>query len=173
MGAAADVEITSSRFGPHHGPQSAMLAGLDGYGGYSGSKVHLDFVPEGCPTCHMADAYGKQSGGHSMNMGHQYHGHEEPNVAGCISCHSELEEEETFDRGGVITDVNALMAELKAALLAKGFITESDSVVTGTYTSEEAGAIWNYRLVLEDKSHGIHNPAYTKFLLNTALDVLE
>jgi len=162
MGAAADVEITSTRFGPHHGPQSAMLAGLDGYGGYSGSNVHLDFVPEGCPTCHMADAYGKQAGGHSMVMAYEYHGHEEPNVAGCIPCHADLE---TFDRNGVITEVEELLAELKGLLVAQGLLTESDSTV--------AGAVWNYKLVTEDKSKGIHNPAYTKFLLNTAIDALQ
>ena len=165
-----EVKITSTRFGPHHGPQSTMLFGLAGYGEYTGSSGH-SLIKDTCTTCHMADAYGKQAGGHTWSMAYEYHGHEVPNVAGCQTCHSDIED---FDVNGAVTEIEALMEELNNLLLAEGLITESGSAVTGTYTSAQAGALWNYRTVaLEDRSHGVHNPGYAKFLLETALDALK
>ncbi len=165
-----DVEITSTRFGPHHGPQSSMLAGVGGYGEYNGPNVHLDTIPDGCTTCHMADAYGKQAGGHTMSMAYEYHGSEMQNLAGCESCHSDIE---SFDRNGLQTEVQALIDELKDLLVAEGLLTESGSGVTGTFSSEQAGALWNYKTVTEDRSLGIHNPQFAKFLLQTAIDALK
>ena len=166
-----DVEITSTRFGPHHGPQSTMLAGLAGYGDYNGTTVHYDMISDGCVTCHMADAYGKQAGGHTMVMEYEYHGHEVPNTAACESCHGEIED---FDVDGTVTEIDALAEELKALLLGQGMLDEDGYAIPGTYTSAEAGALWNYRtVVIEDRSHGIHNPAYAKFLLQTGIDTLK
>jgi len=166
----SDVEITSTRFGPHHGPQSTMLAGLAGYGDYNGSTTHYDMVADGCVTCHMADAYGKQAGGHTMTMEYEYHGNEVASTAGCESCHGEIED---FDIDGSVTEVEALTEELKALLTAQGLIDEGGSGITGTFTSEEAGALWNYKTVTEDRSKGVHNPAYAKFLLQTGIDALK
>jgi len=165
-----DVEVTSIRYGPHHGPQSTMLTGLAGYGEFKGSSVHAA-VPDGCVTCHMADAYGKQAGGHTFNMAYEYHGHETPNLAGCKMCHGD--NIESFDRNGLQTEVEELMAEAKALLIAEGLLGEDNYAIEGTYTSEQAGALWNYRTVLEDRSLGIHNPQFTKALLQTAIDALK
>lgn len=165
-----DVEITTSRYGPHYGPQSSMLLGVGGYGEYTGSKVHYDYVSNGCVDCHMADAYGAQAGGHTMKMGYEYHDALRPNLAACESCHSDIE---SFDRNGVQSEVAALDAQLEALLIANGLITESGSVVTQTVSSAQAGAIYNWKWVHGDGSNGIHNPAYTKFLLQTAIDALE
>ena len=164
-----DYEITSTRFGPHHGPQSTMVAGLAGYGDYDGSSVHYNAVAEGCVSCHMADAYGKQAGGHTFAMGYEYHGALRPNLAGCESCHSGIE---SFDHNGAQTEIEALLEEVRELLVAQGLITETGSGIAGTFSSEQAGALWNYKTVEEDRSLGIHNPAYTEFLLQTAIDAL-
>ncbi|MFC1873998.1 hypothetical protein ACFLYX_01715 [Chloroflexota bacterium] len=165
-----DVEITSTRFGPHHGPQSTMLAGLAGYGNYSGSKVHMA-VTDGCVGCHMASAYGKQSGGHTMGMAYEYHEAEVQNTAGCQGCHGEIED---FDIDGAMTEIEELGEELRVLLEGAGMITSSGSAVVGTYSSAQAGALWNYRMViLEDRSGGVHNPAFAKFLLKTGIDALK
>ncbi len=164
-----DVEITSTRFGPHHGPQSTMLMGIGGYGEFKGTSVHAA-VPDACTTCHMADAYGKQAGGHTMTMAYEYHGNEIANVAGCESCHSDIE---GFDHNGLQTEVQGLVDELKALLVAEGLITESGSGITGTFTSAQVGALWNYKTITEDRSLGIHNPQFTKALLQTGIDALK
>jgi len=168
---AGDVEITSTRFGPHHGPQSSMLAGVGGYGEYSGSNVHYDSVDNGCITCHMSDAYGKQAGGHTMNVTYEYHGSTSESLNGCIECHEDIE---SFDRGGLQTEVEELLAEAHELLVEQGMIDgESGSGITGTFTSEQVGALWNYKTVEEDRSMGVHNPKFTKFLLETAIEALQ
>jgi len=169
---AEDVTFTSSRYGPHHGPQSTLLAGIGGYGEYTGTTVHYSLVEDTCVTCHMADAYGKQAGGHTMSMAYEYHENEVQNVAGCATCHGD--DVEDFDIDGAMTQIEELGNELNVLLLDAGMITSSGSAVPGTYTSAQAGALWNYRMVmLEDRSGGVHNPAYAKFLLQTGIDALE
>jgi len=147
-----------------------MLIGTGGYGDYKGSKVHYDYTTDGCVECHMATPYGAQAGGHTMGVGYEYHGALRPNLAACDSCHSDIED---FDRNGVQTEVQALLDELEELLVAQGLITEEGSGIKGTFSSEQAGALWNYKTVEEDRSLGIHNPAYTKFLLQTAIDTLK
>ncbi len=147
-----------------------MLFGLAGYGEYTGSSGH-SLIEDTCTTCHMADAYGKQAGGHTMSMAYEYHGHEVANVAACGSCHSDVED---FDVNGTVTEIQALADELQGLLLAEGLLDEDGYAVTGTYTSAQAGALWNYRMVvLEDRSGGVHNPGYAKFLLETGIDALK
>ena len=165
-----DVENTSSRFGPHHGPQSTMLFALAGYGDYTGSSGH-SMIEDTCTTCHMASAYGKQSGGHTMSMAYEYHEHEVQNTAGCQSCHTDVED---FNVNGALDEIAALGDELKVLLVREGLLAESGSAIPGTYTSAQAGALWNYRMViLEDRSGGVHNPGFAKFLLETGIDALK
>ena len=165
-----DYEITSTRFGPHHGPQSTMVAGLAGYGDYNGSNVHYNAVADGCVTCHMASAFGKQAGGHTMNMGYEYHEALVPNLAGCASCHSGIE---SFDHNGAQTEIETMLEEVKELLVAQGLITKTGSGIAGTFSSEQAGALWNYKTIEEDRSLGVHNPGFAKFLLQTAIDALK
>lgn len=173
----ADVEITSIRFGPHYGVQSSILLGVGGYGEYTGSNVHYDAVDNGCISCHMTDAgaFGKKAGGHTFKPSYETEENEEivtvDYLAGCQKCHEDIE---TFDRNGVQTEVQAMFDELQGLLVAKGIIdSETHLAIEGTYTSEQAGALWNYRTVYGDRSLGVHNPGFTKFLLQTAIDALK
>ncbi len=165
-----EVDITSNRWGPHHGPQAAMLLGVGGYGAPSTASVHYSAIKDGCPVCHMAAAYGAQAGGHTMNMTYTLHGAVDDNVAGCLSCHSGLED---FDRNGVQTEIESMLDELHGLLLANGIMDQSGLAVTGKYTAAQAGALWNYLLVEEDRSEGVHNPQYAKALLQAAIDALK
>ncbi|MFC2059773.1 cytochrome c3 family protein [Chloroflexota bacterium] len=166
-----DVSIASTRYGPHHGPQSTMLAGTGGYGEYTGGSTHFDLIEDACVTCHMQSAYGKQAGGHTWSMAYEYHENEVQNTVACVTCHAEAD---SFDMGGAVTEIQALGEELNSLLIAQNLITSSGSAVPGTYTSAQAGALWNYRMViLEDRSGGVHNPGYAKFLLQTGIDALK
>jgi len=168
-----DFEVTSSRFGPHHGPQSTVLTGNLFYEvgtGYSNS-MHKD-VENGCVGCHMADAYGSQAGGHTFSMTYEYHGANAVWAAGCISCH------ETDDATHeAIEEWEAeylpLVAALDTLLQNAGILTASGSAVPGTYTNDVAGACWNYRTIaLEDRSMGIHNPKMVKKILQNSIAAL-
>ncbi|MHB8277845.1 MAG: hypothetical protein ACYDIA_09360 [Candidatus Humimicrobiaceae bacterium] len=167
----AAVEIKSTRYGPHHGPQSSMLLGVGGYGEYKGSNVHYDATKNGCIDCHMTDsAFGKQSGGHTLKMTYTFHEAETEFLAGCLKCHEDIE---SFDRNGVETEIAAMIEELRAHLVKDGLIDDKGAGIVGTFTADQAGALWNYKTVTEDRSNGLHNPGYAKFLLQTGIDALK
>lgn len=167
-----DVEIKSVRYGPHYGVQSTMLLGVGGYGEYKGSNVHYDATENGCISCHMTDsAYGKQAGGHTWRMAYEFHEEEVPFLAGCLKCHEDIE---SFDRNAVQTETAAMVEELHSLLVKQGLLDgETGTGIVGTFTSEQLGALWNYKTVVGDKSQGIHNPGYTKFLLETGIAALK
>ena len=49
-----------------------------------------------------------------------------------------------------------------------------DHPVVGKYEEAKGAALWNYILIgAEDASHGVHNPAYTKALLEASLAAFE
>lgn len=165
-------EITSGRWGPHHGPQSTVLTGNAFYevgSGYTNS-MHED-TENGCVGCHMADAYGSQAGGHTFSMTYEYHGADAVWAAGCIDCHgteddvhAAIEEWEP--------EFEALMTELADLLIAAGVYDPeggSGTAVAGTYTNDVAGAYWNFITLHEDRSNGIHNPKYSKKILDNTI----
>jgi len=145
------VKVTSTRFGPHHGPQSAILRGTGG--ATTGTPmVHYTMVSDTCVTCHMGSG-----ANHTFN----------PNIATCKTCHGTAT---NFNIGDTQTEVQALLDALEAKLLAANMLTADGYAVVGTYTAAKAGALWNWRTIsIEDKSLGVHNPAYTKALLNAGL----
>jgi hypothetical protein len=157
---AEDGVVTgiTSHWGPHHGPQSAMLLGVAG-GGVEGSpSAHYRLVENTCTACHMG-----ADGSHTF----------EPSVAACQECHDGAE---NFDIEGVQTEVQAMLDELGELLVAEGVLSEIGP--DGHPTVEEAPenvalALFNWIYVAhEDKSLGVHNPDYTMELLQAGLDAL-
>ena len=67
-------EGTSYRWGPHHGPQSNLFAGVAKSGAYelgSGyeNSWHTNNFTDACNTCHMANPPGDLIGGHTFSVG--------------------------------------------------------------------------------------------------------
>jgi hypothetical protein len=159
---AADgmVNVSSTHWGPHHGPQSAMLLGVGGAGEVEGEvSAHVDWVDDTCVTCHL------------VNHNHSF----APSLDACLECHEEAED---FDVEGVQTEVNELVAELQELLVAKGLLAgdeeEGFHPVVGDYPEAEAAALWNYiMIVIEDGSHGVHNTEYTIDLLEASIAALQ
>jgi hypothetical protein len=149
------IEITSTHWGPHHGPQSTMLLGLVG-GGVDGSpSAHALMVEDTCVSCHLGEG-----NTHSF----------EPAVSACTGCHAELED---FDLNGVQTEVEALAAELGEKLEAAGLLHDGHPN-PGTYPAAQAQAAWNWiMIVLEDGSNGVHNSAFTIAMLEAGLAAFE
>ena len=52
------------------------------------------------------------------------------------------------------------------------YIVINGSPVLGLYDFLDAQAAWNFILVEEDKSEGVHNPAYVEALLQNTIDAL-
>lgn len=181
--------VTSTRFGPHHGPQSTMLEGILGANiagstGYPGVASATHRTASSCVSCHMAPSTNPEIGAHSWV----------PSESVCVTCHtngapSELngytagmatlaqllanvvgeEYEEDVD-GNPVYDVDG--NPVGTGVVVNGIVVD-DRSQTGIFTTEEAQAAWNYITLLEDQSRGIHNPAYSRALLNNSIEALQ
>jgi hypothetical protein len=149
------VEVTS-RFGPHHGPQSDMLLGIAGAGDVTGApSSHYSMVQDTCVGCHM----GGEAAKHTF----------EPDVTTCVACHADAE---SFDVNGVQTTVTGKLDALQAELTTAGLLDAEGEIVAGNYPVAQANALWNYIYIkIEDKSLGVHNSKYTNALLDASLAV--
>jgi nitrate/TMAO reductase-like tetraheme cytochrome c subunit len=147
----------TSHWGPHHGPQSAMLLGVAG--SVEGKpSPHYSAVENTCVGCHMGDS-----------KSHTF----EPDVATCQGCHTDATD---FDIDGVQTETQTRLDELGKALVAKNVLSDITADGHPTVTEAPEGvatALYNWIYIAhEDKSKGVHNPAYTKALLDAAFAAL-
>jgi hypothetical protein len=158
FGEAVDgmIEVTSTHWGPHHGPQSAMLLGTGGAGVEGSPSSHATMVEDTCVSCHMGE-----TDDHTF----------EASVAACTACHADAED---FNVNGLQTEVQALLGEVEEALIAKGWLDEEGHPIVASIPEAEAAALWNWIYIArEDKSLGVHNPTYTYDLLEQALVALK
>jgi hypothetical protein len=158
--AAEDGMITgiSSHWGPHHGPQSSMLMGVAGAGAEGSPAAHATLVEDTCVGCHVGEG-----ANHSF----------EPTVAACQGCHADIED---FDFSGLQSEVQSKLDQIGEALVAEGVLSEigADGHPTVTEAPEDvATALFNWIYIAhEDKSMGVHNPAYTRAMLDAAAEAL-
>jgi len=153
--ADGNINVNSSHWGPHHGPQAAMILGIGGAGDVEGGpSFHGKFVEDTCVTCHIG-----------QNYSHTF----EPVEASCLECH-----DEDFDMGDEQDVVQGMIDELAELLKAKGLLDEEGHPVVGNYPAVEAQALWNYIFIaIEDSSLGVHNPGYTQDLLEASIESLQ
>jgi len=170
-----NIEV-SQYWGPHHGPQGDLVAGSNGYeydGYFYGNTGHGNVgMGNACIGCHMGNPsthVGYRVGGHSFNMVDE---ESDATLVGvCQECHPEAE---NFDYDGIQTEVEGLLEELDDLLVAAGLIDGSGYPISGTIADKNmAGAVFNYKLVEEDRSLGIHNPAYVIDLLESSIEYME
>ena len=163
----ATFEITSTHWGPHHGAQANVLAGIGfaeiaGTWSYPTSLAHTN-AGVTCVTCHMGE-YGDGDGGHTWNA----------NLTNCLGCHDGAPD---FNIGNVQTANQALLDELQALLLDQGVIewVEEDEAyepVPAVYTQVQAQAFFNWIGLTEDRSLGVHNPRYVEALLMNSIEAI-
>ncbi len=157
---AADgtINVSSTHWGPHHGPQAEMMLGVGGTSDVTGTpSPHYAQVTDTCVACHM--------GGDAAD--HTY----TPNVAYCQKCHSGATD---FNMDGAVAALQAKIATLKTALTSAGMLDKTGAVVVGKYPAAKAGALWNYLLVaVEDKSNGVHNMPYANALIDAAIAAMK
>ena len=157
--ADGNIAVTSTHWGPHHGPQSAMVLGQGG-SSKGNAGIHSILVKDTCVTCHVG-----------ANGSHTFHAVEDS----CLDCHQDAD---GFDIGGVQTKVAELIAEVGDLLMAKGLLDGDEEhgyhPVVGVYPAAEASALWDYIFIaIEDGSLGVHNADYTIDLLEAAKAALQ
>ena len=181
----------SSRFGPHHGPQTDLLAGTNAveYAMKMPTSRHLSVVTNSCVECHMQETPGSGSASHKVG-GHTFSlrwdagtpADESDDVLmteTCAECHGEIEEfnfgGEDYDRDGVVEGVQNEIEDLLetlALLLPPDGPTVTENVTPATHNLRQRKALFNYLFVEEDRSRGVHNPKYAAAILQASLDDL-
>ncbi|MDP8205046.1 MAG: cytochrome c3 family protein [Candidatus Electryonea clarkiae] len=167
------IDNGNSRFGPHHSPQADMFIGIGSYEipsdtvnnvvyTYNRSSTHQG-LDDGCVSCHMTTI--PRSDGVDPFYGHDF----AANIRGCTTCHPSATEFTDIDLGsGGMTGIDTKMATLLALI----GVDEGDLGDTTATTRAQREAGYAYMFVLEDQSHGAHNPEYAKSLLDNAIDYL-
>lgn len=155
--------ITSTHWGPHHGPQATLFQGIQGaeiagsvpYPAVASSTHRQD---ASCTSCHMTPLEPEDSPNHSWI----------PSDNACIQCHT------TVPTG--VTGLEADMIHLGELLEAAGSVHFEDGAwhpVKGTFPIAVAEASWNFLFIYEDMSNGVHNPAYAKALIRNSIEAIE
>jgi hypothetical protein len=171
--ASGRVTLTN-RWGPHHGPQSDMLIGTNGYeyAGYTYEQTnHRSATEDGCLDCHMKKPVNLRVGGHSFNMAFDDGTEAIVNTGACATCHGTLSD---FDLDGVQTETDSLVTDLRTRLVSAGLVSGSTGLPRPVVTSSDsAGAVWNYLLATEDRSKGVHNRKYIQGLLKSGISYIQ
>ncbi len=181
----ATAPITSSRWGPHHGAQSNVLAGAGAYAfpgvTYDGGHMHNTGIADGCLTCHMGSiATDNLAGGHTFRVVYPTSSGDRLNSKACVACHSAW-----TDATGITAVVTAQTAfeeklhEIRTILVAKGWMNDATGLLNASssaplaLTADERGAIWNYYMFEEDRSLSVHNPRYANAVIDATKTFLE
>lgn len=197
--------VTSSHWGPHHGPQSTFLEGIQGAHivgseSYDAPMSAKHRTNRSCTECHMSADDGGGNGAHTFIVTDN----------GCTGCHSsgiptevtgfvadmatlktllenvegwEYVYEEDAD-GDLVEDANGdpimvldvngdPVTRVAHAIVHDDHPNNGSQGEGATFTIKEAQAAWNYLLLLEDSSRGIHNPNYAKTLLKNSIEALQ
>jgi hypothetical protein len=187
-----------SSFGPHDSPTSDLLYGVNGwtYGKNIPSAGHRDSVTNSCMGCHMqtvasTDPGFLKAGGHSMEMSYQVVTNGVTNkvdlVAVCQQCHGGITTfnfpVQDYNGDGVIQgvqdEVQSLLNQLSQLMPPSGYVASGNYVADGkvktsvsTYTNMPARfleAAYNWQLVNNDGSKGVHNVPYAVGLLKASI----
>ena len=179
----------SDRFDAHHGPQTDMLFGENGYefgdSLITGLMTHGAVVKDACVTCHMAERGASNTPNHEFSLVDTTGGVDKDIVSGCIPCHGNITSfddvmaSSDFDGNGKVegvqTEIEGMLAKLATYLpkAADGsvnnrFLTSADSAAVRNKPNIVKG-IYTYYFVEEDKSMGVHNTKYAVALLSKAL----
>jgi hypothetical protein len=185
--ASVDSSITSSRWGPHHGPQADYLAGTGAApitgATYTSSHPHSTQIDDGCVHCHMAAGVdGQIVGDHSFEVSYLSGTSLRINSQACVECHTTWTSD-TLAGNGVAAQAQAFgaaMDSIRTALIDKGWWNGDTDLVNASTSSPLSGlsaddraALYNYQFLDPDRpSGGAHNPAYEQSVLRATVTYL-
>jgi hypothetical protein len=169
-----DNHITNgnSHFGMHENNQATLVFGIGGYEfpgfEYDNAHPHTTWNDNACVTCHMyrhdyIDAENPAEWGHTF----------EPSFEPCLSCHIGTVEDMVTYTEDFQAEIQALLDEFFTLYPFKDGDTLLNSPDDGVDDDGYREALWNYEFVMTDHSLGVHNPQYTKQLLESAIATLE
>jgi len=167
----------SSTWGPHSSVQGDNMLGQNfatfGFPFISGSHKN---ITDGCVGCHMAATTDTGTvtrdkvGGHSMNLHDAASNYD--HTTGCQTCHpgktsfDQFVAPEDYDGNGIIeswqTEVAGCLKNLRIALPPVGLDSVNWALIArDSMNLNLRKAFWNYQMITNDKSLGMHNPFLT------------
>ncbi|MGA2667524.1 MAG: T9SS type A sorting domain-containing protein [Ignavibacteria bacterium] len=182
------TKVTSSTWGPHSNPQSDVLLGKNaasfGVPYITGSHSTISDL---CVTCHMAATTDTGTvtrdkvGGHSLNL--HYDATNYDHVTGCLGCHpgvtkfSDFMAPADYDGNGLIqswqTEINGCLRNLRLALPPVGVDSVSWQLIAADSNNVNLRkAYWNYQLINNDGSKGLHNPFFVVQVLLSSISYI-
>lgn len=194
---ASNVNNQSSHYGAHHGPQADMLLGKNApdFGKEFPSSPHAVAGGNSCVDCHMAgelaDAQGNINlvGGHSFNM-NDAEGKDHVEACAQSGCHGNIgtsfKDKKYYFNGNADLDGNGIAEGLQLEVhglletLSELLPHDANGNVSITKTNADSMALtpeimrsgYVYIWIEEDRSFGMHNPAFTVSLLKEAIVTL-
>ena len=184
-----EYAATSFR-GAHGGPQADMLSGTGAvtYGQTFRSSSHIVAVEKKCAGCHMYPTPAEGQPGHNLVGSHALNlrydngtpdtlDDDVEHVAACQGCHQgvttfDFPADEDFDGNGVVegvqTEVKGMLAKVASALPNDGEGNVSIQRDLSLTTVEQRRAYFNYTLVANDGSYGVHNFNYAVDMLRAS-----
>jgi hypothetical protein len=179
---------------PHESTATEVLAGVGGvnYGQTIRNSPHTQAAA--CTTCHMFqlssvdDPNYNLVGSHTFSMVNTQDGTD--NLAACNQCHKAPRPVGDFDFvaigagdydgdgtvDGVQTETRGLLNVLSNKFAQVGvtvyngypFVNQATLSTNATQLAAQRKALWNYVLINNDRSFGVHNTQYTIHLLQTS-----
>jgi hypothetical protein len=169
------TSVTSTTWGPHHGPHADVYSGAGGYeyaGMMYGQATHAGFVT-GCVQCHMPNV---TTNGMAV-PNHSFYAQ----ISACQGCHAGAT---NFDILGGQSNTKTRLRNLRTLLNNAGYLTQDgvtpltpEQVAEDDFDLDEslpqsapvpkdtAGALYNYFIVARGSAFGVHNPKYVYQLL--------
>jgi hypothetical protein len=181
-----NTRVTSSTWGPHHSVQGDVVLGKNAamFNGIPYLTGTHSTITDLCVTCHMASttdtgtAQRDKVGGHTWNL-HDYATNYD-HVTGCLGCHpgvtkfSDFMAPADYDGNGLIEswqkEIKGCISNLGHALPHTGYDSVSWSLIARDSNNVNLRkAYWNYQLISQDSSLGLHNPFFAVNVLLTSI----
>ncbi|PJA98153.1 MAG: hypothetical protein CO128_08805, partial [Ignavibacteriales bacterium CG_4_9_14_3_um_filter_30_11] len=185
----------STNYGPHHSTQGDMLFGTNTvtFGINFPSSAHKGATTNACVDCHMIDTGTnpdgtiKLIGSHTLNMKDPKTGVDNVTACAQTGCHAsfgtKFSDKKFYVNGSADLDQNGTVEGLQkeiegllhrlALLLPPVGSATVNPINTSTLTKVVAQAFYNWDMVTEDRSLGIHNPAWTYSVLAASIMQLD
>ena len=148
------------------------VAGPESYENSAHTLLLANNTANACVQCHMGPALAGEYGGHTFRVSNDESGAINSNA--CIACHTTGAAALNALVDGSQATIDSLATVLEDILVARGLYnptTEQNLKVE--FKGHEAGALYNFKFVTEDKSRGVHNFKLSKALLTNSIASLQ
>ena len=131
-------------------------------------KTQIKAMEAKSVSSHFSAHHGPQSDMVNGTNAYEYPGkryssspHKDVLADGCVGCHKDIKQ-----LSG--TDMFDIKAKATFHELGSGWAGSK----SGSWSEAQIGALWNYKMIIEDRSRGVHNATYTMQVLYDTLKAL-